>query len=267
MKHSNSWVIIVVPLVIILICVVLNKYSPNEIIAGRYLPPSTTYLFGTDYLGRDLFARTLAATISAIVVVSIATLSSLGIGTLFGAYSGYHGGTVRRVMNAILNIIDSIPDFLLAIALLLLFSNIPQIGSDLGMVITIIIISWTGVARVVTNETSKAMQRGFIAYARNKGAGWRHILTFHLLPSMKEMLVMIGIQRVPVVVLLSAFLGFIGIGFQPPEANLGKMISDGILVFRNHPNVLLCPTIFLVLITLTFGIYGFLLSDQHHATE
>lgn len=264
LKYINLFIIVAIILVVAFVFV---PYNPNAIVAAKYLAPSWEHLFGTDYVGRDLFSRVVQATVISAVTIFAAVAVGTIVGFLYGSYAGYRGGATKRAMLGGLNIFDSIPDFLLAIALLLLFTTIPGIGSMLGLFIVAVLVSWTPIARIVANETTHEMSRGYIMYATANGAGWWHIMRFHLAPVLRDNLLTIAIQKVPSLILISAFLGFIGVGFQPPEANLGKMISEGSLVFRAHPHVLLFPMIFLVVLTQIFALGGYLLRRRREATE
>ena len=262
-----KYIVIVVVVLLALFGFLLLPYDPNEIIAAKYLPPSWQHVFGTDYLGRDLFSRVVQATLAGAVTILGAVVVGTVAGFLYGCYAGYKGGMAKRLLLSGLNIFDSIPDFLLAIALLLLFATIPGVGSMAGLFIVAVLVSWTPIARIVANETSQQMSRGYIRYAAANGAGWWHITKFHLVPLLKDNLLIIAIQKVPSLILISAFLGFIGVGFQPPEANLGKMISEGSIVFRAYPHVLFFPMIFLIILAQIFAIGGHLLKQKKEKTD
>lgn len=254
LKYFSIFIIIVVLLLLIVIKVYPFKY--DEIIAEKHLRCSFEHPFGTDYLGRDFFIRVCFAMLNTIMISICSIICSLGIGVLYGTYAGYKGGKVEKVMRMALNILECIPDFLLAIIILIIFNNLFINSSLIGIFLTLIIVSWTQMARIIINETKKIMNNEYIQYAQIKKCNFIHILRFHLLPNLKDLIIITVIQKIPSAIFLESFLSFVGIGIQPPYPSLGKMISEGIKVFRIYSSELIIPSLVLIIVVLIFNLFG-----------
>ncbi len=259
---SKKNIFIIICLIAILIFLATMGNSPAVEFQNsdlKYSKPSTHHIFGNDSLGRDLFIRIVYATKNAISIALYSILTCVFIATIYGAYAGYASGIAEKIMVMIMNIIGSIPDFLIAIFLMMFFNNIGlknNNGSLFGIFGTLVIVSWIPVARVIKNETKKIMNNDYILYSKLKGAKFFHIFFHHIIPNIKNTIIILVIQRVPSAIFLEAFLSFIGIGLQPPIPSLGKMISEGIKTARLYPHLLIIPSICLILIILIFNIIG-----------
>lgn len=255
-KLKNFGMAIFIFILIFLLLIIFYPIKYDDIIAEKHLGCSLKHPLGTDYLGRDFFIRICFAILNTIMISICSIFCSLGIGVLYGTYTGYKGGKIEKLMRMILNIIECIPDFLLAIIILIIFNNLFINSSLIGIFITLVIVSWTQMARIIVNETKKIMNNDYIQYSKIKNANFIHILKFHLLPNLKDVIIVTAIQRIPSAIFLESFLSFVGIGIQPPYPSLGKMISEGIKVFRIYTSELLIPSIVLMIIVFIFNIFG-----------
>lgn len=245
----------IIVMLVLLLCFSSVKY--DYIVSEPHLPPSVKYLLGTDYLGRDLFIRICYAILNTLFVVGCSVSSSLFFGLIYGAYAGYKGGMVEKAMIIFLNILESVPSFLLIIFFLVLFNNfISEKSSILGVLATLTFVSWIYMSRIIVNETKKIMGADYIQYAIFKNAHFWHIFTFHLLPNLKNTIITVVIQKIPSFIFIESFLSFVGIGIQPPIPSLGKMISDGVKVFRIYPHELFAPVFAIVFIVFVFNVIG-----------
>lgn len=270
-KNKESvWIMSIVLLIIFLISVsvpLLSKYDYKMQDAElKYAPISKEHIFGNDYLGRDMFIRICWAIKNTIIISLYSIFVSLCIGLLYGTITGYIGKNGEKIMVAIMNVIESIPEFLLAILLMVVFNNIGEkenFGSLMGIFATITIISWVPIARMIANQTKKILDNDFVTYSKLKGGKYRHILFFHIIPNIKRLIIMIIIQKISTAIFLESFLSFIGIGIQPPMPSLGKMINEGIKTARLYPHLLIIPATCLVVIILLFNGIGEILSENN----
>lgn len=253
-KYFFIFIIFFILLLLLIIKVYPVKY--DEIIAEKHLGCSIVHPFGTDYLGRDFFIRICFAMLNTILISICSIVCSLGIGVLYGTYAGYKGKKIEKIMRIVLNILECIPDFLLAIIILIVFNNLFINSSLIGIFITLIVVSWTQMSRIIINETKKIMKNEYIQYAIIKKANFIHILLFHLLPNLKDIIVVTAIQKIPSAIFLETSLSFIGVGIQPPYPSLGKMISEGIKVFRAYSSELIIPSLVLIIVVLIFNLFG-----------
>ncbi len=262
-KIKKIIIIIFILILILLLAIIISPYKYDKIYTDKHLSFSIKHLFGTDYLGRDYFIRICYGVLNTILISVCSIFCSLIIGVLYGTYSGYKGKKVESIMFLIVYILECIPDFLLAIILLIIFNNLFINGGLLGIFLTLIITSWTSMARIINNETKKIMNTEYIEYAITKKAKFKHILTFHLLPNLKEIMIITAIQKIPSSIFIESFLSFVGIGIQPPYPSLGKMINEGLKSFRSYPRELLIPCISLIVVVMLFNYLAeILLSDK-----
>ncbi|MEY4576826.1 MAG: hypothetical protein RL701_1529 [Pseudomonadota bacterium] len=184
--------------------------------------PSWAHWFGTDYFGRDLLTRVLYGGQISLSVGLLAASVAAGIGTLYGAISGYVGGRIDSLMMRIVDVIYSLPYMFLVIVLVTIFGkSLPLLFVALGMV------GWLMTARIVRGQILSLREREFVLAARNLGARSPAILFRHLIPNTLGPIIVYFTLTVPSMILQEAFLSFIGLGVQAPRPSLGALISDG----------------------------------------
>jgi peptide/nickel transport system permease protein len=203
----------------------LATYSPvdmqlNDVLIG----PSDSHLLGTDDLGRDVLSRVLHG-FATTVTVSLATLiSSLLIGAVVGAVSGYYYQRwVDKLLGWVINLIISLP-FLLIVASLL---SLTQPSIEKAYVIITALI-WVNPARIVRAEVLKTMNLDYVTASRALGSPEWRILCKTVLPGCLESAIIFSVSYLPELVALEAGLSFLGLGVQPPDPGLGKMIFEGL---------------------------------------
>ena len=216
-------------------------------------PPSFVHWFGTDELGRDLFARTLQGMRISLTIGGLAALIDLVIGTVWGTVAGFSSRRVEYGMMRFAEIIYSFP-YLLVVILVSVF-----IGTGfMPLIVSMVCIGWIQMARVVrilVKETSKAE---YVIAATALGVPPVRLFFNHMVPNIIGPMTAACMLSVPHAIFTEAFLSFLGIGIQPPTASLGSMVGDAIPAMRFFPWRLLFPASFISL--LIFSIM--LLSDS-----
>ena len=192
-------------------------------LSGTLLPPSVRHLFGTDALGRDLLARTLAGSRLSLSIGLLATLVTLLIGVSYGAAAGYFGGALDNVMMRAVDILYTLPFIFLVIMLLGLFER-----SFLLLFAALGAVQWLTMARMVRGQVLSLKERDFVSAALASGAGHLRILWKHLLPNTLGVVVVYATLTVPVIVLQEAFLSFLGLTVPGQEHSWGMLINEGI---------------------------------------
>lgn len=210
-----------------------------------------SYIFGTDSLGRDIFTRLMYGTRVSLLVALIAVLVNMVIGILFGGISGYSGGVVDAVMMRIVDIISTIPLTLYVILIMVL------LGSGLQSIIVALgTVYWVDMARVVRGQVLSLKAQEFVLAAKTIGSSTRTILKAHLIPNAMASILVTVTMLIPSAIFMEAFLGFLGIGLQPPLASLGTMCNDATENLRSCPHQLLIPALVICLIMFAFNFVG-----------
>ncbi|MBI5770530.1 MAG: ABC transporter permease [Verrucomicrobia bacterium] len=212
-------------------------------------PPSAAHWLGTDTLGRDLLVRLLYGGRISLAVGLAATLVALTIGVVYGAIAGYFGGKLDAVMMRTVDIMYALPFAIFVILLMVFFGrNIVLLFVAIGAV------EWLTMARIVRGQVMAIKKMEFIEAARSLGYGRRRIILRHILPNILGPIIVYTTLTIPGVMLLEAFLSFLGLGVQPPMSSWGVLIKDGAEKMEEFPWLLLFPgTIFsLTLFSLNF---------------
>ncbi|MBQ2349926.1 MAG: ABC transporter permease [Cytophagales bacterium] len=235
----------------IFIFIVPLFFSDQEFITmhkdDEEIAPSLKYLFGTDCLGRDLFIRTLIATQISIKVSFISAIVAVVIGTLYGTVAGFYGGKTDNIMMRCVDGLCAIPFIFLAILFMSIFGR-----NFLNMFIAIACVSWLDIARIIRGQTIGIKNKEYIDAARMAGMNDKQIIFKHIIRNLIGSVILYTTLTVPSVLATSTFLGFLGLGIQPPMIGLGELISDGSQrIFLGAWWTLLFPCLFLFCILLS----------------
>jgi oligopeptide transport system permease protein len=214
-------------------------------------PPSLAHLFGTDELGRDTLSRVLHGGRISLMVGLVATLVSLLIGVAYGAFSGYRGGRIDDFMMRVVDIMYALPYIFLVILLLVFFSR-----SLLMLFVALGLVQWLTMARIVRGQVLSLKEQAFIEAARALGASDWAIIFRHIVPNTLGPVIVYTTLTVPAVILQEAFLSFLGLGVQPPDASWGTLVSDGARVLALFPWLVIAPGAALSLTLLCFNFLG-----------
>ncbi|MEO8610728.1 MAG: ABC transporter permease [Chloroflexota bacterium] len=215
----------------------IAPYKFSTLIRGAArLPPSAEHWFGTDSLGRDVFSRVLWGAREVIAIPGIATAIAVVLGSSLGLFLGYYGGWIDEVISRALDSLLAIPALLLALVML------GTIGpSPVGIVIVIVLLYVPIVARVIRSATLNVRSAGFIEAARLRGEPMRYILFREILPSVLPALAVEAALRFSYAIFLTASLGFLGLGVQPPSPDWGRMVNEARDSFTRTPWALWFP--------------------------
>ncbi|HXS67529.1 MAG TPA: ABC transporter permease subunit [Candidatus Polarisedimenticolia bacterium] len=212
-----------------------GTYAKTNLALGA-TAPSHAHWLGTDVLGRDLLARVLYGGCISLSVGLAGTFVSVFIGVLYGAIAGYFGGRLDVVLMRIVDIIYSLPFVVFVILVLVVFGqNIILLFMALGA------ISWLDMARIIRAQVMALKKQEFVEAAVALGLRKRRIILRHLIPNVLGIVTIYATLIVPSVMLLEAFLSFLGLGVQAPMSSWGTLILDGSKSMEQYPWLLIFP--------------------------
>ena len=201
-----------------------------------FAAPGIRHWLGTDQLGRDLLVRILYGGRVSLAVGLCATVVALTIGVTYGAVAGFVGGKRDAALMRIVDILYSLPFTIFVILLMTFFGrNIYLLFVAIGAV------EWLTMARIVRAQVMAVKRMEFVEAAYALGFGRRRILFRHILPNVLGPIIVYTTLTIPSVMLLEAFLSFLGLGVQPPMSSWGVLIKDGAAAMEEYPWLLIYP--------------------------
>lgn len=226
---------------------ILSQYDYAEQTGVYNAAPSAEFWFGTDNLGRDVFVRSwVGARISLLIGISAAIIN-LVVGVIYGSVSGLVGGRVDNIMMRICDILNSVPELLIIILLLVVLQQ-----GLVPMIIALSLTGWIRMARIVRAEVMSLKAQEYVLASRTLGASSSHLIRKHLIPNAMGSIIVTMTLQIPAAIFNESFLSYIGLGVTPPLASWGTMASEGNEAILTAPWRLLFPAL---LISIT--IFGF----------
>jgi oligopeptide transport system permease protein len=218
----------------------LRDLDPNAVdFSKQFLNPSLEHPFGTDEFGRDLFLRTALGGRVSIGIGFAATFAIMLVGILYGATAGFLGGKIDNGMMRFLDALYGLPYLPFAILTLAIFGRV----TFWTMVVALTIASWFTTARVMRGQIITLKENDYVRAAHALGARWYRILFRHLLPNTLGVIVIFVFLELPGVVLGEAFLSFLGLGIEPPDASWGSLAQDGYTYYQAQPHIIVIPSL------------------------
>lgn len=197
---------------------------------GAPLPPGPAHWLGTDELGRDVGARLLAGGRTSLLIAGAATALAGLLGVGVGLVAGFRGGWPDAALMRLTDVVMAFPGLLLAIALA---SVLPP--GPVAVALTLGLVGWTSLARLVRGRVLQIREREFIEAARAGGAGAGRILRRHVWPNVAPLALALLVLKLADMLLLEAALGFLGLGVAPPEPSWGALVAEGRGAFYTAP--------------------------------
>ena len=209
------------------------------------------HIFGTDTLGRDMFARIWMGGRVSLTIAFASAIIDFCLGVIYGGISGYFGGTTDIIMMRILEIINGIPYLIIVILLMMIMRP--------GMVTIIVaysLVGWIPMARLVREQVVALKQQEFVTAVEALGASAGRIILRHLLPNTLSVVIVRVTLSIPAAIFSEAYLSYIGLGVPLPMCSWGSLAQAGIENFRIYPSQLMLPAICISLTMLAFNLFG-----------
>ncbi|MGD8106979.1 ABC transporter permease [Pantoea sp. FN0302] len=241
-----------------LLAPLLAPFDPNaQTISARLLPPSAAHWFGTDGFGRDLLSRVIYGARPTLLLVSLILVLTIPFGLLIGIVAGYLGGWTERVLMRITDIFLSLPNLVIALALVSILGP-GLLNGALALALT----SWPPFARQARAETLALRRSDYLAAARMQGITGLRLMFGHILPLCLPSAVVRAALSLGGIILSAAGLGFLGMGVQPPTAEWGSMVAEGSKVIFDQWWVAAAPGCAILFASLAFNLTGDGLRDR-----
>ena len=230
---------------------IFNGYEKGVDVYAQKGVTDVAFWFGTDTNGRDLFTRVWQGTRVSLIIALVAVVIDIVIGMSYGLISGYFGGKTDMIMQRIVEVLNGIPTLVVVTLLGLI---LPQ--GMTSIIFALMITGWIGMSRIARAEVLKLKESEYVLASKTLGAKNMAIIFKDIMPNIFGQLIIMSMFSVPNAIFTEAFLSFVGLGIQPPEASLGSLISDGYKSLTIHPYMILSSIIVLALLMLSFNLFA-----------
>lgn len=223
---------------------------------GAPLGPSAKALLGTDPLGRDVWARVLAGATTSLQVAALATLLSLAIGLSLGLAAGYAGGRTDNALMRLVDLVLAFPYLLLAILLAALLRESALGASSAPVVLTLGLVGWTTMARVIRGKVLSLARSEYVLAARALGASPLRVVVHHVVPNIAGLVIVVAALGFAQNLLAEAALSYVGLGPPPPTPTWGRMLYEGRAYYRTAPWLTIAPGVAILTAVVAFNLLG-----------
>ncbi len=262
--------VIVVMVVMALFAPWVSHHDPNAIdLINMLEPPSASHWLGTDIEGRDVWARLVYGSRVSLAVGLVSQSIAVAMGVTLGLLAGFYGRWMDEAVMRLADVTLAFPTLLLLIAMAAALQ--PSLGVVL---VTIGVVGWAGMARLVRGQVLVVRGLDYVQAARALGVKNRRIMVRHVLPNVAGPVVIAATLGIAGAIMAEAALSFLGLGVQPPTPSWGSMIADGrdLDQLRNAPWTSLAPGLAIGAAVLGFNLLGDALRDaldprEHHRPE
>ena len=263
-RFLSNKIFVIFGIFAILICLVAifapqicGDVDPNAgDLSQSIMAPSAEHRFGTDKMGRDIFARVIYGTRSSLSSTLILVVVILVLGTFLGIFAGYFGGWVDAVIMRVADMMIAFPGLVLAIAVAGILGP-----SMRNAVIAISLVSWPKYARLARSLVMKIRHTDFVAAATVTGSKTGYMLWKYMLPNTITTLVITAATDIGSMMMELAALSFLGFGAQPPTPEWGKMLNDGRTLIQTAPWTMIYPGLAIFITVVVFNMLGDALRD------
>lgn len=225
-------------------------YEEQDLLLGA-AGPSLAHPLGTDIFGRDMLTRVMYGSRISLAVGFLASSVAVFIGVLWGTIAGYSGGRIDAAMMRLVDILYAMPFMIFIVLLMVVFGR-----NILLLFLAIGAVEWLTMARIVRGQVLTLKQQQFIEAALSLGLSHWTIIRRYLIPNILSPVIVYTTLTIPSVMLLEAFLSFLGLGIQPPESSWGLLISYGVETMEEYPWLIFFPGLFLSITLFALNFLG-----------
>ena len=242
--------VLFVPIALLTPWIAPYSYQAQDLELGAS-PPSAAHWLGTDIFGRDLLTQIMYGGRISLAVGFVATSVALLIGVTLGAIAGYLGGRTDAVMMRLVDILYALPFMIFIVLLSVVFGR-----NMLLLFLAIGAVEWLTMARIMRGQVQSLRQQEFVEAAISLGLPPATLIRRHVVPNALGPIIVYTTLTIPNVMLLEAFLSFLGLGIQPPQTSWGLLISYGAETMEEYPWLLIFPGLALALTLFSLNFLG-----------
>ena len=247
---SGALLLLLIALAILAPWIAPHSYSYQNLELGAQAPFGSFFL-GTDTLGRDLFSRILYGARVSLLVGFVATGVALVIGVSWGMVAGYFGGRIDSIMMRIVDVLYGLPFIIFIILLMVIFGrNIWLLFGAIGAV------EWLTMARIVRGQVLTIKNQEYVLAAQAMGVSNFQMFRKHIFPNILGPIAVYATLTIPQVMLLEAFLSFLGLGIQPPMSSWGTLIRYGVESMEEYSWLLIYPGLTFTITLFALNFFG-----------
>lgn len=260
-KENRSLIVKCSVLAFMLLLIVFSKllFGKGDVVTTSIAntPPCWAHPFGTDNLGRDLLCRSFIGLRLSLLMAFIMQVICLALGVTIGTVVGYSGGFLDKIFVFLQNVILSFPGTVLTLCIMLLLGN-----GIFSMIVAMTVFGWLSYARLTRSRVLTLREANFIKGEIAIGSSLFRIHFFHIVPNVIRTIIPMFTLMIGHAVLGIAGLSFLGFGVQPPNAEIGLMIQDGMNYIRSNPWMFIFPGLVLAVYSIMFNTVGDALQDK-----
>ncbi|WP_285486060.1 ABC transporter permease [Amycolatopsis taiwanensis] len=255
LRHKLAMISTGVLLLIVLIAVIMPMFWPHayeDTSFPSFSKPTSDFPLGTTQVGKDMVANILRGTQLSLLIAVVVSVGATVIGVVFGSLAGYLRGFTDSALSRLTDLFLIVPQIAAAAIMAKVFGH----GNWYVVAGVLALFAWMPIARITRAEAMALSQREFVEAAKAAGAGTPRIIFRHLVPNMVGSITVNATLAVAQAVLVEAALSFIGLGVQPPDTSLGRIILENYAQVQNRPWLFFGPFVVLVLISLSINFIG-----------
>jgi len=254
-RNKTSWVGLILLLILVALAILAPVIAPHnpveQNIIQRLQPPSSRFLLGTDYYGRDVLSRIIWGCRVSFVIGSVSVAAAMLFGTMLGSVAGYKGGYLDSFVMGVMDVLMSIPTLLMGLLIVAILGP-----SQANLIIALALTMVPRFARIARAPTIPAKNKTYVEACQAMGFSDIRVLVVHIFPNILGELMVMGSMWMATAVRTEAALSFIGLGVKPPTATLGGMIREGFKDIMSAPWASLYPGLVILLIVFAANLLG-----------